>query len=73
MLGELDRADGKVYCFSTEGSKEAFLKNPAENIQKAQEFFLAKDLAKNNAAPGCQPADRLCEQPVPPRTSPRTM
>ena len=44
-------ADGKVYCFSTEGSKEAFLKNPAENIKKAQEFFLAKDLAKNNAAP----------------------
>jgi YHS domain-containing protein len=44
-------ADGKVYCFSTEGSKEAFLKNPAENIKKAQEFFLAKDLTKDNAAP----------------------
>src|ERR1700674_1764798 len=43
-------SDGKVYCFSTEASKEAFLKNPDENIQKAKEFFLAKDLAKDNAA-----------------------
>jgi YHS domain-containing protein len=43
-------ADGKVYCFSTEGSKEAFLKNPAENIQKAKEFFIAKNLGKDNAA-----------------------
>ena len=42
--------DGKVYCFSTEGSKTAFLKNADENIQKAKEFFLAKDLAKDNAA-----------------------
>jgi YHS domain-containing protein len=41
--------DGKVYCFSREASKETFLKNPSENIQKAKEFFLAKDLAKNNA------------------------
>jgi YHS domain-containing protein len=42
--------DGKVYCFSTEASKAAFLKNPDENIQKAKEFFLAKDLTKDNAA-----------------------
>ena len=35
--------DGKVHCFSTEASKEAFLKNPDENIQKAREFFVAKD------------------------------
>ena len=41
--------DGKVYCFSAEGSKAAFLKNPDENIQKAKEFFLAKDLANDNA------------------------
>ena len=40
--------DGKVYCFSTEGSKTAFLKNADENIQKAKEFFLAKDLAQDN-------------------------
>jgi YHS domain-containing protein len=37
--------DGKRYCFSTEASKEAFLKNPTENIQKAREFFIAKDNA----------------------------
>jgi hypothetical protein len=42
--------DGKVYCFSTEASKQAFLKNTSENIQKAREFFLAKDLAQDNAA-----------------------
>ena len=30
--------DGKVYCFSTEESKTAFLKNADENIQKATEF-----------------------------------
>jgi hypothetical protein len=40
--------DGKVYCFSTEGSKTAFLKNADENIQKAKEFYLAKDLAQDN-------------------------
>jgi YHS domain-containing protein len=42
--------DGKVYCFSTEASKETFLKNPAENVQKAREFYISKDLAKDNAA-----------------------
>ena len=30
--------DGKIYCFALETSKEAFLKNPDENIQKAREF-----------------------------------
>ena len=49
MLGQLDGPDGKVYCFSTEGSKTAFLKNADENIQKAKEFYLAKDLAQDNA------------------------
>jgi YHS domain-containing protein len=50
--------DGKVYCFSTEESKTAFLKNPDENIQKAKEFVLAKDLAKDAASPAAseQPA-----------------
>jgi YHS domain-containing protein len=42
--------DGKVYCFSSKASKETFLKNPAENIQKAREFYVAKDLAKDNTA-----------------------
>src|SRR6476469_5043960 len=48
--------DGKVYCFSRESSKEAFLQNPTENIQKAKEFFLAKDLTKDNAAPAAPAA-----------------
>ena len=39
--------DGKVYCFSTEASKAAFLKSPDENIQKAKEFFVAQ----GNTAP----------------------
>jgi hypothetical protein len=43
--------DGKIYCFSTEASKEAFLKNSDENIQKAKEFFVAKGLSEDNAAP----------------------
>jgi hypothetical protein len=34
--------DGKIYCFSTEASKAAFLKSPDENIQKAKEFFVAQ-------------------------------
>ena len=45
--------DGKVYCFSSEASKEAFLKNPAENIQKAREF----QLSKANAAAGGKAKD----------------
>jgi YHS domain-containing protein len=43
-------ADGHVYCFSSEDSRTAFLKDPDTNIQKAKEFFLAKDLANDNAA-----------------------
>src|SRR6516162_10292000 len=43
--------DGKVYCFSRKSSKEAFLKNPTENIQKAREFFVAQGLAKDTASP----------------------
>jgi hypothetical protein len=43
--------DGKVYCFSTEGSKAAFLKNADENIQKAKEFYLAQDNSGAAAAP----------------------
>jgi hypothetical protein len=31
--------DGSVYCFSSESSKQAFLKDPSGNLQKAQEFF----------------------------------
>ncbi len=38
--------DGKVYCFSSEASKDAFLKNPTENIQKAREFVMSKAQAR---------------------------
>ena len=31
--------DGKIYCFSTEGSKQAFLKNPDEFLLKAQVYY----------------------------------
>lgn len=37
--------DGKVYCFGSQNSKEAFLKDPKENLKKAQDYFLA--LPKN--------------------------
>jgi len=56
--------DGKVYCFSTEASKEAFLKNPDENIQKAREFFLAKD---NSATAPAKPSE---ESVLPPASGP---
>ena len=39
-------SDGKVYCFSSQASKDAFLKNPHENIEKAREFVLSKSQAK---------------------------
>ncbi len=42
--------DGKIYCFALETSKEAFLKNPDENIQKAKEFLLAKAKAAASGA-----------------------
>ena len=53
--------DGKVYCFSTEASKEAFLKNPDENIQKAKEFLLATHLAEYNSAASAAPAATAAE------------
>jgi YHS domain-containing protein len=56
--------DGKVYCFSTEASKEAFLKNPDENMQKAREFFLAKD---NSATAPAKPSE---ESVLPPASGP---
>jgi YHS domain-containing protein len=56
--------DGKVYCFSTEASKEAFLKNPDENMQKAHEFFLAKD---NSATAPAKPSE---ESVLPPASGP---
>jgi hypothetical protein len=39
--------DGHIYCFSSESSKEAFLKDPAGNIKKAKEFLASKQTAKS--------------------------
>ena len=38
--------DGHIYCFSSEPSKEAFLKDPAGNLKKAKEFLASKQAAK---------------------------
>jgi len=38
----IDPDDGKVYCFSTEKSKNAFLKDPKGNIAKAKEFLASQ-------------------------------
>ena len=40
--------DGHIYCFSSEDSKTAFLKDPATNIQKAREFFASKQAAASS-------------------------
>jgi hypothetical protein len=37
--------DGKIYCFGSEGSKEAFLQNPDGNLKKAQDFLGGKQVA----------------------------
>ena len=37
--------DGHVYCFSSDASKEAFLKDPKGNIQKAKDFVASKQAA----------------------------
>ena len=56
--------DGKVYCFSTEGSKQAFLKSPDENIQKAREFFLAKDQSAQAAPTTAEIAAPVAKGPA---------
>ena len=62
--------DGKVYCFSTEASKETFLKNSDENIQKAREFYVAQDPGPPLVPPPLSPRSDAAS---PPRSSPRTM
>src|SRR3990172_648198 len=42
--------DGKIYCFSSPESREAFLKDPAGNIQKAREFLASKAAASTAGA-----------------------
>jgi YHS domain-containing protein len=36
-----EKIDGKTYCFGNTAAKEAFLKDPAANLAKAQETFSA--------------------------------
>lgn len=35
------KIDGKTYCFGNNTAKEAFMKDPAANVTKAQETFSA--------------------------------
>src|SRR5215475_3963634 len=42
-------SDGHVYCFSSEDSKAAFLKDPSGNLQKAREFFASKQASAGKA------------------------
>ena len=42
--------DGKIYCFSSEATKALFLKNPAENLQRAHEFIAASSVASTKDA-----------------------
>ena len=49
--------DGHVYCFSSEPSKEAFLKDPAGNIKKAKDFLASKQTAKASGAKEFTEAD----------------
>jgi YHS domain-containing protein len=42
--------DGKVYCFSSEGSKKAFLENPTQNLQKARDFIAASRVESTEKA-----------------------
>ena len=39
-------AEGSVFCFSSESSKEQFLKDPKTNMQKARDFMASKQAAK---------------------------
>src|SRR5215471_9361255 len=42
--------DGHIYCFSSDASKEAFLKDPEGNLKKAKEFLASKQTAPTAGA-----------------------
>jgi YHS domain-containing protein len=42
--------DGKVYCFSSDSSKKAFLANPTQNLQKAHDFIAASSVESTEKA-----------------------
>ena len=42
--------DGKVYCFSNDAAKTAFLKNPAESLDRARTFLTASNVESTEKA-----------------------
>ena len=42
--------DGKVYCFSNDAAKTAFLKNPAESLDRARAFLAASNVESTEKA-----------------------
>jgi hypothetical protein len=42
--------DGKVYCFSSDGARKAFLENPGANLQKARDFTAASSTESTEQA-----------------------
>ena len=42
--------DGKVYCFSSEAAKKAFLANPQANLEKARDFMAASTVQSTEQA-----------------------
>jgi YHS domain-containing protein len=42
--------DGKVYCFSSDSAKKAFLENPTQNLQKAHDFIAASSVDSTEKA-----------------------
>jgi hypothetical protein len=49
--------DGHIYCFSSESSKAAFLKDPAGNLKKARDFLASQAAAKAAGAKDFTEAD----------------
>jgi YHS domain-containing protein len=44
-------SDGKTYCFGSDASKQAFLQDPAGNLQKANAFLAGTQTAEAASAP----------------------
>ena len=42
--------DGKVYCFANDAAKTAFLKNPAESLDRARTFIAASNVESTEKA-----------------------
>ena len=66
--------DGKVYCFSREASKEAFLKNPSRTSRRRRSSSSPRILPRTmppRALPQPPRRSRPCRY-RPPRSSPRT-